>query len=75
MVENTDPILIDGFMKVVLLHDWLVGMRGGERVLEAFCELFPDAPLYTLIHKEKAVSNLIEDRKIETSFHRGRHVA
>lgn len=55
-------------MKVVLLHDWLVGMRGGERVLEAFCELFPDAPLYTLIHKKNAVSPLIENRKIESSF-------
>ncbi len=55
-------------MKVVLLHDWLTGMRGGERVLEAFCELFPDAPLYTLIHKPGSTSSVIENRKITTSF-------
>jgi glycosyltransferase involved in cell wall biosynthesis len=55
-------------MKVVLLHDWLTGFRGGERVLEVFCELFPDAPLYTLIHKKGSVPPSIENRKIVTSF-------
>ncbi len=55
-------------MKVVLLHDWLTGFRGGERVLEVFCELFPDAPLYTLIHKQGSVPATIENRKITTSF-------
>ena len=34
--------------KVALVHDWLTGMRGGEKVLEAICELYPDAPIYTL---------------------------
>jgi len=55
-------------MKVVLLHDWLTGFRGGERVLEAFCEMFPDAPLYTLIHRPGSTSRIIEDRKITASF-------
>lgn len=55
-------------MKVVLLHDWLTGFRGGERVLEVFCELFPDAPLYTLLHKKGSVPKSIEGRKIVTSF-------
>ena len=55
-------------MKVVLMHDWLTGFRGGERVLEVFCELFPDAPLYTLIHQKGCVPGSIENRKIETSF-------
>ncbi|MBT3586356.1 MAG: glycosyltransferase [Halobacteriovoraceae bacterium] len=58
-------------MKVVLLHDWLTGFRGGERVLEVFCEMFPKAPLYTLIHKPGSTSDLIEDRKIVTSFLNG----
>jgi hypothetical protein len=31
-------------LRVVLVHDWLTGMRGGEKVLECFCHLFPDAP-------------------------------
>ncbi len=55
-------------MKVVLLHDWLTGFRGGERVLEAFCEMFPDAPIYTLLHKKGSVPASIEDRKVVTSF-------
>lgn len=55
-------------MKVVLLHDWLTGFRGGERVLEVFCELYPDAPLYTLIHQRGCVPPSIEGRKVETSF-------
>lgn len=55
-------------MKVVLMHDWLTGFRGGERVLEAFCEMFPDAPLYTLIYKKGSTSPLIESRKITSSF-------
>jgi glycosyltransferase involved in cell wall biosynthesis len=55
-------------LKVVLLHDWLVGFRGGERVLEVFCEMFPKAPLYTLVYKKGSTSSVIENRKIETSF-------
>ena len=55
-------------MNVVLLHDWLTGFRGGERVLEVFCEMFPDAPLYTLVHLKNTTSDLIEQRKIKTSF-------
>ncbi len=55
-------------MKVALVHDWLTGMRGGEYVLEAVCELFPDADMYTLLHIPGSVSPIIEDRKIYTSF-------
>lgn len=55
-------------MKVALVHDWLTGMRGGERVLEVICELFPEADLYTLLHIPGSVSPLIENRKIHTSF-------
>jgi glycosyltransferase involved in cell wall biosynthesis len=55
-------------MKVAIIHDWLTGMRGGEKCLEVFCELFPDADLYTLIHINNSVSKIIEDRNIKTSF-------
>ena len=54
--------------RVALVHDWLTGMRGGERCLEAFCELFPDAPLFTLLHVPGSVSPTIERRRIVTSF-------
>lgn len=54
-------------MKVALVHDWLTGMRGGEKVLEVFCEIFPDAHLYTLLHIKGTVSKTIEDMDIRTS--------
>ena len=53
---------------MALVHDWLTGMRGGERCLEVVCELFPDAPLYTLLHVPGSVSPVIERRRIVTSF-------
>jgi glycosyltransferase involved in cell wall biosynthesis len=55
-------------VKVALVHDWLTGMRGGERCLEVFCELFPHADLYTLLHVRGSVSPAIEGRRIITSF-------
>jgi glycosyltransferase involved in cell wall biosynthesis len=51
----------------VLVHDWLTGMRGGEKVLESLCRLFPDAPIYTLVHVRGSVSELIERHPIRTS--------
>jgi glycosyltransferase involved in cell wall biosynthesis len=53
---------------VVLVHDWLTGMRGGEKCLERLCRRWPDAPLYTLLHAPGSVSPAIEDRRIHTSF-------
>ena len=55
-------------MKVALIHDWLTGMRGGERCLEVFRELFPQAHLYTLLHVPGSVSAPIEKMVIKTSF-------
>jgi glycosyltransferase involved in cell wall biosynthesis len=55
-------------MKVALVHDWLTGMRGGERCLEAFCDLFPEAHLYTLLHVPGSVSPTIERHPIHSSF-------
>lgn len=55
-------------MKVAIVHDWITGMRGGERVLEALCELYPEADIYTLVHVKGSVSETIEKHKIFTSF-------
>jgi glycosyltransferase involved in cell wall biosynthesis len=55
-------------MRVALVHDWLTGMRGGEKVLAVLCELFPDADLYTLFHLPGSVSPAIEQRRVVTSF-------
>ena len=54
-------------MRVALVHDWLVGMRGGEHVLSLLCGLFPKADLFTLIHSPGACNDNIENRRIITS--------
>ena len=55
-------------IKVAIVHDWLTGMRGGEKCLEVFCELFPDATVFTLLHNRGSVSPIIENMDIRTSF-------
>ncbi len=54
--------------RVALVHDWLTGMRGGERVLERVARCFPDADLHTLVWRRGAVSAEIERHRIRTSF-------
>ena len=55
-------------MRTALVHDWLTGMRGGERVLESLCGLYPDADIFTLYHRRGSVSTAIERHRITTSF-------
>jgi len=54
-------------LRVALVHDWLTGMRGGEKCLEVLCRSFPRATLYTLIHRRGALSPTIESMAIRTS--------
>jgi glycosyltransferase involved in cell wall biosynthesis len=54
-------------MKVALVHDWLTGMRGGEKVLEVLCERYPHAELFTLLHVPGSVSQAIQRMPIHTS--------
>lgn len=63
----TQPSVLKG-RRIALVHDWLNGMRGGEKCLEVLCELFPEAPLYTLIHQRGRLSPTIEQMDIRTSF-------
>src|SRR5581483_5327383 len=53
--------------RVVLVHDWLTGMRGGEKVLEVFCRRWPRARLYTLLHRRGSTSPPIEALHPRTS--------
>lgn len=53
--------------RVAIVHDWLTGMRGGEKVLEALCEIYPDARLYSLVRIKGSVSARIEGHAIRTS--------
>ena len=55
-------------MKVALVHDWLTGMRGGEKVLEGLCRLFPDADIHALFYHRGSVSALIERHRVHTSI-------
>jgi glycosyltransferase involved in cell wall biosynthesis len=54
--------------RVALVHDWLTGMRGGEEVLEALLEMYPQADVHTLLHVPRSVSRTIEARVVQTSF-------
>jgi glycosyltransferase involved in cell wall biosynthesis len=54
-------------LDVALSHDWLTGMRGGERVLEWLCRGFPRATVLTLIHNPAAVSDVIAAHPVRTS--------
>jgi glycosyltransferase involved in cell wall biosynthesis len=54
-------------MRVALVHDWLTGMRGGEKVLELLCGRYPDADIFTLFHVRGSVSPTIERHRIITS--------
>ena len=54
--------------RVAIVHDWLTGMRGGEKVLEAVCELYPQAEIYTLLYRPDQVSPLINSRRIHVSW-------
>ena len=55
-------------MRVALIHDYLTQLGGAERVLEAFAELFPRAPIYTLMYDEGATKGRFAGRIIRTSF-------
>jgi glycosyltransferase involved in cell wall biosynthesis len=55
-------------MKVAIIHYWLVTMRGGERVLEELCELYPDAHIYTHVVDRTKLSPKLRDRDIRTTF-------
>ncbi len=51
-------------MRVAITHDWLVTTRGGEKCLEAFCELFPNADVYTIVYLPDRVSSLLKSMNI-----------
>ncbi|MBI1324131.1 glycosyltransferase [bacterium] len=54
-------------LRVALVHDWLTGLRGGEKCLERLCRIFPDATIHTLIHDPGKCGPVIEAMKIRTS--------
>jgi glycosyltransferase involved in cell wall biosynthesis len=54
--------------RLAFVHDWLTGMRGGEKVLEALCERYPHADVFTLVYVPGTVAPAIERRRPVTSI-------
>jgi len=55
-------------LKVAIVHYWLVNMRGGERVVEALCELYPEADIYTHVAEPGVLSETIRRHRIQETF-------
>jgi glycosyltransferase involved in cell wall biosynthesis len=55
-------------LKVAIIHYWLINMRGGEKVLEALCELYPDADIFTHVYEPNKVSQAIREKNVRTTF-------
>ena len=56
-------------MKVAIVHYWLINVRGGEKVIEALCELYPEADIFThVFHLNNFNNSIICKHKINTSF-------
>jgi glycosyltransferase involved in cell wall biosynthesis len=58
----------DVLLRVAIVHYWLVTMRGGEKVVEALCEMYPGADLYTHVYSPSAVTDTIRKHRVRTSF-------
>lgn len=55
-------------MKIAIVHDWLTNMGGAERVILAFHEIFPDAPIYTSVYNPDKLPEEFRKMDIRTSF-------
>jgi glycosyltransferase involved in cell wall biosynthesis len=55
-------------MRVAIVHYWLVSMRGGEKVVEALCDMYPDADIFTLVCDHDKISDKLKRHRIFTSF-------
>src|SRR3979490_575295 len=55
-------------MRVAIIHYWLLGMRGGEKVVESLCRMLPDADLFTLFYDPESVSETIRSHKVTASY-------
>jgi glycosyltransferase involved in cell wall biosynthesis len=55
-------------MRVAIVHYWLVSMRGGEKVVEALCDMYPEADIFTLVYDKDKISEKIRRHTIKSSF-------
>lgn len=54
-------------LKVAIVHDWLIGLGGAERVVESLLKLFPNADLYTSVYDKNRI-RIFDSRKVKTTF-------
>lgn len=55
-------------LKVALVHDWLVQQGGAERVLKCLHDMYPDAPIYTLVYDEAKAPAWLKDCDVRTTY-------
>lgn len=55
-------------LKIAIVHDFLVQYGGAERVLEVLSEMFPEAPIYTLLYDQEKIGDKFKDKNIRTSY-------
>jgi glycosyltransferase involved in cell wall biosynthesis len=55
-------------LRVAIVHYWFVGRAGGERVVEALAEVFPQADLFSLVAKPGVLAPVLQSKKLQTSF-------
>jgi len=54
--------------RIALVHDWLVDVRGGERVFQRICEAFPEGDIFTLIYDRDRMPEIFRQRGVRSSF-------
>src|SRR5436309_12511020 len=57
-----------GPRNVALVHDFLLDLRGAERVFLEMCELWPEAPIFTAVYDEDGTEGRFADREVHASF-------
>jgi glycosyltransferase involved in cell wall biosynthesis len=54
--------------RVALIHDFLLDLRGAERVFAAICDRWPEADVFTAVYDERGTEGRFADRAVHTSF-------
>jgi hypothetical protein len=55
-------------LKIAIVHYWFVNLRGGEKVIEEFCLLFPSADVFTIVLDRASLTPNLALKNIKTSF-------
>src|ERR1700722_2435817 len=68
-MQNSSSVSVElSKLRVAIVHYWFVGRAGGERVVEALAEIFPQADLFSLVADRSMLAPILQKRKLQTSF-------